>query len=182
MQRSVVRAHPALLERVHLEVDKENGHRSQSRNHARLHRMQAAELSDGEVEAELARPGGVQEVLPVVWSSHPAPGDSLTGDPSMARQTRQQRRARRAQQEPALAGGPPPRGPAKPTANGGSEPNRGDRGSGGRPRPADEHEKHGFGPWVFVQESVGELKKVEWPSRQAVTSATAGAQNARATV
>src|SRR4029079_18431103 len=172
MQRSVVRAHPALLERVHLEVDKENGHRSQSRNHARLHRMQAAELSDGRVEAELTLPGRVQEVLPVVWSPHPAPGDSLTGGPSMARQTRQQRRARRAQQEPALAGGPPPRGPAKPTANGGAEPRRGRRvvmaaaepsrggGSGsGRPRRADEHEKHGFGPWVFVQESIGELKK-----------------------
>jgi len=90
----------------------------------------------------------------------------------MARQTRQQRRARRAQQDPALAGGPPPRGPAKPTANGDAEPNRGDRPSG-RPRRADEHEKHGFGPWIFVQESVGELKKVEWPSRQAVISGTA---------
>jgi preprotein translocase SecE subunit len=92
----------------------------------------------------------------------------------MARQTRQQRRARRAQQEPALAGGPPPRGPARPTANGdASEPSRGGGGSGGRPRRADEHEKHGFGPWVFVQESYGELKKVEWPSKQAVISGTA---------
>src|SRR3954452_20960677 len=80
MQRSVVRAHPALLERVHLEVDKENGHRSQSRNHARLHRMQAAELSDGEVQAELARPGRVQEVLPLVRSPPPAPGDALAAD------------------------------------------------------------------------------------------------------
>jgi preprotein translocase subunit SecE len=91
----------------------------------------------------------------------------------MARQTRQQRRARRAQQEPALAGGPPPRGPAKPTANGGAEPSRGGGSGSGRPRRADEHEKHGFGPWVFVQESIGELKKVEWPSRQAVISGTA---------
>src|SRR4051794_29488491 len=77
MQRSVVRAHPALLERVHLEVDKENGHRSQSRNHARLYRMQAAELSDGEVQAELARPGRVQEVLPMVRPPHAASGDAL---------------------------------------------------------------------------------------------------------
>ena len=92
----------------------------------------------------------------------------------MARQTRQQRRARRAQQEPALAGGPPPRGPAKPTANGGAEPSREpSRGSGsGRPRRADEHEKHGFGPWVFVQESIGELKKVEWPGQSQVVQAT----------
>jgi preprotein translocase SecE subunit len=87
----------------------------------------------------------------------------------MARQTRQQRRARRAQQEPALAGGPPPRGPAKPTAKADADPSRGGR----RPRRADEHEKHGFGPFVFVQESIGELKKVEWPSRQAVISGTA---------
>src|SRR5438132_2674239 len=77
MQRSVVRAHPALLERVHLEVDKENGHRSQSRNHARLHRVQAAELSDAEVQAELPRPGRVQEVLPLVRPAHPASGDPL---------------------------------------------------------------------------------------------------------
>jgi len=82
----------------------------------------------------------------------------------MARQTRQQRRARRAQQEPALAGGPPPRGPARPTANdGASEPRR--------QRQTDE--KKGFGPWVFVQESWGELKKVEWPDQKAVVSGTA---------
>src|SRR5262245_5549324 len=79
MQRSVVRAHPALLARVHLEVEtKENGHRNQSRDHARLHRVQAAELSDAEVEAELARPARVQEVLPLVRLPHPAPGDPLT--------------------------------------------------------------------------------------------------------
>src|SRR3954464_13280002 len=165
MQRSVVRAHPALLERVHLEVDKENGHRSQSRNHARLHRMQAAELSDGEVEAEFARPGRVQEVLPVVWSPHPAPGDSLTGDPWTARQTRQERRARRAQQEPALAGGPPPRGPApRPTTSGDAEPRR--------PR-SEERQIPGSGPIHFVQESIAELKKVEWPDQKAVLSGTA---------
>jgi preprotein translocase SecE subunit len=88
----------------------------------------------------------------------------------MARQTRQQRRARRAQQEPALAGGSPPRGPGRPTANGDApEPNRGE----GRPRRAEERERRGFGPWVFIQESIGELNKVEWPSRQAVISGTA---------
>jgi preprotein translocase SecE subunit len=88
----------------------------------------------------------------------------------MARQTRQQRRARRAQQEPALAGGPPSRPPARPTANGGSEPRRGG-GGGGRPRQAEE--KRGFGPLVFVQEAIAELKKVEWPDQKAVVSGTA---------
>src|SRR3977135_462315 len=79
MQRSVVRAHPALLERVHLEIEtKEYGHRSQSRNHARLHRVQAAQLSDAEVQAELPGPGRVQEVLPLVQPAHSASGDSLT--------------------------------------------------------------------------------------------------------
>ena|SRR5262245_39230908 len=85
----------------------------------------------------------------------------------MARQTRQQRRARRAQQEPALAGGPPPRGPARPTTSdsggGSSEPRR----------QRQTEEKKGFGPWVFVQESWGELKKVEWPNQKAVVSGTA---------
>src|SRR5258706_5710922 len=78
MQRSVVRAHPALFHAFTFEVKTENGHWSQSRNHARLHGVQAAELSDAEVEAELARPGGVQEVLPLVQAAHPAPGDSVT--------------------------------------------------------------------------------------------------------
>jgi preprotein translocase SecE subunit len=90
----------------------------------------------------------------------------------MARQSRQQRRARRAQ-EPALAGGPPPRGPARPTANGdASEPSR--RGSSrGEGRPKQAEERGGWGPAVFVQESIAELKKVEWPSQQAVISGTA---------
>ncbi len=92
----------------------------------------------------------------------------------MARQTRQQRRDRRAQQ-PALAGGPPPRTPARPTANGGSgdseparrrEPNAGER-------RAEERHIPGSGPIRFVQEAWGELKKVEWPSQRAVVSGTA---------
>jgi preprotein translocase subunit SecE len=87
----------------------------------------------------------------------------------MARQTRQQRRARRAQQEPALAGGPPSRPPARPTANGGSEPQR--RPDAGRPRQAEE--RRGGGPFHFIQESIAELKKVEWPNQKAVISGTA---------
>jgi preprotein translocase subunit SecE len=84
----------------------------------------------------------------------------------MARQTRQERRARRAQQEPALAGGPPTRPPTRPTANAGSEPSR-PRGGG--------EERHipGSGPIRFIQESIGELKKVEWPNQKAVISGTA---------
>ena len=85
----------------------------------------------------------------------------------MARQTRQQRRARRAQQEPALAGGPPPRGPGpapRPTTSGDSEPHRA--------RPEERHIP-GSGPIHFVQESIAELKKVEWPTQQQVVSGTA---------
>jgi len=82
----------------------------------------------------------------------------------MARQTRQERRARRAQQEPALAGGPPSRPPARPTANGDGEPRR---------RPQRAEERRGGGPIGFIQESIGELKKVEWPDQKAVVSGTA---------
>ena len=85
----------------------------------------------------------------------------------MARQTRQQRRARRAQSQPALAGGPPVRPPARPTANGGEEPRR-------QPHPeTEERRTPGSGPVNFVQEAWGELKKVEWPSQHALVSGTA---------
>jgi preprotein translocase SecE subunit len=83
----------------------------------------------------------------------------------MAKQTRQERRARRARQQPALAGGPPSRPPARPTANGDAEPRR--------PRPSAAEERRGFGPWTFIQEAIGELKKVEWPNQRAVVSGTA---------
>jgi preprotein translocase subunit SecE len=82
----------------------------------------------------------------------------------MAKPSRQQRRERRAQQEPALAGGPPPpRTPARPVARSGdSEPRR----------PREERET-GRARGSFVRESWAELKKVEWPSQQAVISGTA---------
>jgi preprotein translocase subunit SecE len=88
----------------------------------------------------------------------------------MARPTRQDRRARRAQQ-PALAGGPPSRPPARPVARGDAEPER------RRPRP-DRHEGQerrvpGSGAIRFIQESVAELKKVEWPTQKQVISGTA---------
>src|SRR5215475_11853413 len=86
----------------------------------------------------------------------------------MARQTRQDRRARRAQQQqPALAGGTPPRTPGRPTANGDAQPER-------RPRADAEPRRFPGSRFIrFVQESIGELKKVEWPSQHAVISGTA---------
>src|SRR5436305_11617763 len=87
----------------------------------------------------------------------------------MARQTRQDRRARRAQQQPALAGGPPPRTPARPTANGGGEPQP-ER----RPRGAAEGRRAPGSALInFIRESIAELKKVEWPDQKAVISGTA---------
>jgi preprotein translocase SecE subunit len=84
----------------------------------------------------------------------------------MARQTRQERRARRAQQEPALAGGPPQRPPAPPpTVASDAEPRR--------PRAGEERHFPGSGLFRFFQESVAELKKVEWPNQKAVISGTA---------
>jgi preprotein translocase subunit SecE len=84
----------------------------------------------------------------------------------MARPTRQDRRARRAQQ-PALAGGPPARPPARPTANGEPSPER-------RPRATQEQRRvPGSGFVNFVQESIAELRKVEWPTQRAVISGTA---------
>ena len=87
----------------------------------------------------------------------------------MARQTRQQRRARRGQAQPALAGGPPTPPPAapRPTASGDSEPSR-------RPPRSEERRRiPGSGTVHFIQESWGELKKVEWPKQRAVVSGTA---------
>ena len=85
----------------------------------------------------------------------------------MARQTRQERRARRAQQEPALAGGPPQRPPvARPAAPPSDSEQR-------RPQPAEERHVPGSGLFRFIQESIAELKKVEWPSQKAVISGTA---------
>ena len=87
----------------------------------------------------------------------------------MARQTRQQRRARRAQQEPALAGGPPPRPPARPVENANVEPQPERKRSGG---PEKERHVPGSGTVRFVQESYAELKKVEWPGQNQVIQGT----------
>jgi preprotein translocase subunit SecE len=91
----------------------------------------------------------------------------------MARSTRQQRRQRRAQQQPALAGGPPARPPVRPVANGGDEP-RQPREEPRQPRRERTDEVRPGNPGVrFVQESIAELKKVEWPNQQQVISGTA---------
>jgi preprotein translocase subunit SecE len=85
----------------------------------------------------------------------------------MARQTRQQRRARRTQQgEPALAGaGRPPAPPRRPVAADGAQP--------AAPRMPAARRLGFLGRIVrFVQESVGELKKVEWPSQKQVITGT----------
>ena len=89
----------------------------------------------------------------------------------MARSSRQQRRARRAQTQPALAGGPPTPPPSRPrpTAGGSDEPAR-------RPQPqrAPHERRIPFSGTVhFLQESYGELRKVEWPNQKAVVSGTA---------
>ncbi|MBV8256795.1 MAG: preprotein translocase subunit SecE [Actinobacteria bacterium] len=89
----------------------------------------------------------------------------------MARQTRQQRRQRRAQQQPAVAAGPSPQQPAMPASRA-PEPREAKAERSPRPerRPA---ERQAPAPVRFVQESIAELKKVEWPSQQAVVSGTA---------
>ena len=86
----------------------------------------------------------------------------------MARQTRQAApRAARA------AGTGPRRRAAAASARHGrprtptSEPRRPARGRG------DERHIPGSGPIRFIQESIGELKKVEWPNQKAVVSGTA---------
>ena len=90
----------------------------------------------------------------------------------MARSSRQQRRARRAQTQPALAGGAPPAAPPpaarRTAAAGDSEPSR-------RPQQRTTRERRipFSGTAHFLQESYGELKKVEWPNQKAVVSGTA---------
>ena len=84
----------------------------------------------------------------------------------MARSTRQQRRQRRAQ----AAGTPPRRPPARPVdKDEAPEPKR-------PPEPSRERrdEVRSGTPGIrFFQESWAELKKVEWPNQQQLTSGTA---------
>jgi preprotein translocase SecE subunit len=87
----------------------------------------------------------------------------------VARSTRQQRRQRRAQQRPALAGGPPAQPPARPVAKEEPEPRQPREPRAERP----DEVRSGTRGIRFFQESWGELKKVEWPTQQALISGTA---------
>jgi preprotein translocase SecE subunit len=84
----------------------------------------------------------------------------------VARSTRQQRRQRRAQ----AAGTPPLRPAPRPRPTTEEEP---------RPEPAEsrrersDESRSGIPGVRFAQESIAELKKVEWPTRQGVISGTA---------
>ena len=84
----------------------------------------------------------------------------------MARSTRQQRRQRRAQ----AAGTPPLRPAPRPRPTTEEEPPR--QPAESRPERHDEV-RPGVPGIRFVQESIAELKKVEWPSQQQVISGTA---------
>ena len=84
----------------------------------------------------------------------------------MARTSRQERRQRRAQ----AAGTPPLRPPVRPTANGGGEPRPEPQPA---PEPRAEESRARLGFVGFIRETIGELKKVEWPGQQAVVSGTA---------
>jgi preprotein translocase subunit SecE len=84
----------------------------------------------------------------------------------MARSTRQQRRQRRAK----AAGTPPLRPAVRPRPTAEEEP----REPAAEPRAERRDEVRPGTPGVrFVQESVAELKKVEWPNQQQVISGTA---------
>jgi preprotein translocase SecE subunit len=113
--------------------------------------MQAAQLSDEQIEAKLARPDRVLEVLPLVRASHAAQGDALT---AMARST--SRRGR-----PAAGGagrrsaGAPLAGRPKSQSGGEVERRRGVRGLLG-----------------FSGEVRSELAKVDFPNRQQTWQST----------
>ena len=84
----------------------------------------------------------------------------------MARSTRQQRRQRRAQ----AAGTPPLRPAVRPRPTTEEEPPR----QPAEPRAERRDDVRPGVPGIrFLQESVAELKKVEWPSQQQVISGTA---------
>jgi preprotein translocase SecE subunit len=84
----------------------------------------------------------------------------------MARSTRQQRRQRRAQ----AAGTPPLRPAVRPRPTAEEEPRR----EQAQPRADRREEVRPGTPGIrFLQESWGELRKVEWPNQQQVISGTA---------
>jgi preprotein translocase SecE subunit len=123
--------------------------------------VQAPQLPEPEVEAELAGPGRVQEVLPLVRAPHGAPGDPLA--PGRWRGRRVSSAARGAsssRRSPAV------RRPLRPVGGGD------DDAEPRRPR-REEALRRGIPGLRFAQESAAELRKVEWPDQHAVVSGTA---------
>ena len=95
----------------------------------------------------------------------------------MARQTRAQRRERREARDRSMAGevavagaGAGGRGSDKPPVRLAPEPG-GRPEPGARARPAAER-RRGGGLFRFIEESVGELRKVEWPGQNQVVQGT----------
>ena len=121
--------------------------------------MQAAELPDRKIEAELPGPRRVQEVLPLVPDTHGAPGDTLV----VARETRSQRRARREAQTQSAQGGVGQRARQRQAQVRPSQtPVKSQAG-------AQRRDRSGRG---FLSESWAELKKVDWPGQSQVIQAT----------
>ena len=87
----------------------------------------------------------------------------------MARQTRAERRARREARERSMAGGGGGGGGELAVAGAGGDGGRPERApsQAGTGRPA-----HRNGLIRFIQESVGELRKVEWPGQNQVVQGT----------
>src|SRR6185436_10559310 len=110
-------------------------------------------------EAEHARPGRVQEVLPLVRPAHGAPGDPL-----VARETRRQRRDQR------KSSGAP--SPAAPRARSNSSSQAAQVRPGMQPSSTQTGRREPRERGRFVRESWAELKKVEWPSRAQVIQGT----------
>ena len=99
--------------------------------------------------------------------AHPASGDPLTPLVWHGRRVSSAASAARSRNRPSRAGRRT-RPPARPTANADAEPRR-----AGARRAGTERHIPGSGPIRFIQESIGELKKVEWPNQKAVVSGTA---------
>ena len=70
----------------------------------RLHGVQAAELSNAEVQAELPGPGRVQKVLPLVQTAHRAPGDALALGVWRGRRVKNGARGARSRSRPSRVG------------------------------------------------------------------------------
>jgi preprotein translocase subunit SecE len=116
--------------------------------------VQAPQLRVDEVEAQHAGPRRAEEVLPLVRPPYGAPGDAL-----MARQTRAERRARREARERSFAERPEVQATPRPALQ--TAPSH----AGGRELPL-------AGARRFIVESIGELRKVEWPRQNQVIQGT----------